>query len=131
MIVNLDSGDYYSLSQVGVDCWNCLSSGYSIDETIASVAAKYEGSLEDMRTSITDLFSELEAEALIVRTSDGAPTRPTEANPAGNGERRAFVTPVLNRYSDMRDLLLIDPIHEVDDTGWPETKKDEDEPSTD
>jgi hypothetical protein len=27
--------------------------------------------------------------------------------------------PVLNKYTDMQDLLLLDPIHEVDERGWP------------
>jgi hypothetical protein len=36
----------------------------------------------------------------------------------------AFVAPVLHKHTDMQDLLLLDPIHEVDETGWPSVKKD-------
>jgi hypothetical protein len=36
--------------------------------------------------------------------------------PIGTAE---FHAPVLQVYSDMQDLLLLDPIHEVDATGWP------------
>lgn len=28
-------------------------------------------------------------------------------------------TSVLNEYADMQDLLSLDPIHEVDESGWP------------
>jgi hypothetical protein len=28
----------------------------------------------------------------------------------------------MQRFSDMQGLLLVDPIHEVDDTGWPHTQ---------
>ena len=31
----------------------------------------------------------------------------------------------INKYSDMQDMLLLDPIHDVDDKGWPEPKKDD------
>ena len=31
----------------------------------------------------------------------------------------AFDPPRLEKYSDMQDYLLIDPIHEVDEPGWP------------
>jgi len=31
----------------------------------------------------------------------------------------AYAPPVLETFSDMQDLLLLDPIHEVDDAGWP------------
>ena len=30
-----------------------------------------------------------------------------------------FTPSKLNRYADMQDLLLLDPIHEVDEEGWP------------
>ncbi len=33
-----------------------------------------------------------------------------------------FQIPVLDVYSDMQDLLLLDPIHDVDETGWPTPK---------
>jgi hypothetical protein len=29
---------------------------------------------------------------------------------------------VLERYTDMQELLLLDPIHDVDQTGWPRRK---------
>ena len=30
-----------------------------------------------------------------------------------------FEEPKLEKYSDMEDLLLLDPIHDVEDEGWP------------
>jgi hypothetical protein len=35
-----------------------------------------------------------------------------------------FAPPVLHVYSDMREVLLLDPIHDVEDaSGWPEPKR--------
>jgi hypothetical protein len=34
----------------------------------------------------------------------------------------AFSPPVLQKFSDMQELLLVDPIHEVKAEGWPLTK---------
>jgi hypothetical protein len=39
--------------------------------------------------------------------------------PAGSWE-----APKLTVYEDMQDLLLLDPIHDVDETGWPARKQD-------
>ena len=39
-------------------------------------------------------------------------------------ERPVFKPPLLKRYTDMQELLILDPIHEVDDTGWPAIKPD-------
>ena len=30
-----------------------------------------------------------------------------------------YAAPKLATYSDLQDLLLLDPIHDVDETGWP------------
>ena len=30
-----------------------------------------------------------------------------------------FVPPTLEKYTDMQDLVLLDPVHEVDERGWP------------
>ena len=54
------------------------------------------------------------------------PVQPGEVAPApvttqttASGETSPFVTPTLSRYTEMQDLLLLDPIHDVDDSGWP------------
>ena len=39
-------------------------------------------------------------------------------------ERLSFEAPILHKYTDMQDLLLLDPIHEVDEAGWPSVKPD-------
>ena len=31
----------------------------------------------------------------------------------------AFVEPTITGFNDMQELLLLDPIHDVDETGWP------------
>lgn len=35
-----------------------------------------------------------------------------------------FQPPALESYTDMQDLLLLDPIHEVDEMGWPQKAPD-------
>jgi hypothetical protein len=37
-------------------------------------------------------------------------------------ERPPFTPPVLEVFADMRDLLLLDPIHDVAEVGWPTAK---------
>jgi len=39
-----------------------------------------------------------------------------------SGTRQPFSAPVLNAYTDMEELLLLDPIHDVDQAGWPMPK---------
>ena len=41
------------------------------------------------------------------------------------GEKLPFEAPVLYTYTDMAELLLLDPIHDVDETGWPKPASEE------
>jgi hypothetical protein len=34
--------------------------------------------------------------------------------------RRPFDEPLVERFTDMQNLLLLDPIHEVTEEGWPQ-----------
>lgn len=35
----------------------------------------------------------------------------------------AFVAPVLHKYTDMQEFMLVDPLHDVEaDAGWPHVK---------
>ncbi len=127
VIVNLDSGNYYSLDKVGADIWGLLESGASLQETVSAIAGSYNGDHDDMKAGINRLVEELQEENLIVidtsETSSGSRVAPlTEYG--FRGEKPAFTTPLLSKYTDMQDLLLLDPIHEVDDSGWPNSKSE-------
>jgi hypothetical protein len=57
---------------------------------------------------------------ITVRSSDNSNHIGRNPGPARYGEGIEYVPPVLDRFDDVRDLLLIDPIHQVDqEYGWP------------
>jgi hypothetical protein len=60
----------------------------------------------------------------VAATSPGGAGGKAEPEPR-SPEGTAFNPPVLSVYSDMEDLLLLDPIHDVDETGWPQPRSDE------
>jgi hypothetical protein len=47
---------------------------------------------------------------------------PDRVDPAVPNQSGPFRVPVLNRYSDMADMLLLDPVHDVEESGWPVPK---------
>jgi hypothetical protein len=68
---------------------------------------------DEARADVVAFLAELEAEGLLL---DGNGDGPAPGSPApGPGH----VTLVLHRYTDMQDLIVLDPIHDVDETGWP------------
>jgi hypothetical protein len=125
VIVNLDSGNYYSLDKVGADIWSLLERGASLHETVSAVEGIYDGDHDDIRAGVKRLVEELQAESLILSETRECSAGSRDAVLAENGVqggKPAFAPPVLSKYTDMQDLLLLDPIHEVDESGWPNSK---------
>ena len=119
VIVNLDSGNYYSILRAGADIWNLLARGATADQTAELIAQSYDGERAAIERAVSDLVTEFQREGLIVSAErDIVPLNWESKNP-----RAKFETPSLQKYSDMQELLLLDPIHEVDESGWPSRSK--------
>ena len=119
VIINLDSGNYYSLVDVGSFIWGLVERGASAGEVQDVILRTYQGDAAQVNRGVQDLLAELQQENLIVPV-DGAVTFDTTQVLSGNGhEKPAFNPPQLHKYSDMQELLLLDPIHDVDEAGWP------------
>ena len=121
VVLNLDSGNYYSADQVGAVLWRWMELGFGTDEMLNELRRRFPHTdPAEMGNGIANFFAQLEEHNLVV-----AVDAPREASgEAINGAELggAFVTPALQCYSDMQDLLLLDPIHDVDEAGWPTPK---------
>jgi hypothetical protein len=126
IIVDLKSGAYYSLDGVGAFVWSCLEGGMDVPATIRSVAAAYAGAESEIAEVVERLVAELAADNLIVAVTPDSGQAPISASALvpPSSEKKSFVAPVLHKYTDMQELLLVDPIHDVDDQGWPILKKE-------
>jgi hypothetical protein len=122
VIVNLKSGAYYSLAGPGGVVWSCIERRASQEEIASTVKARYLGDGGEIEADIVRLLGELEVEGLVVPADSAAETaRPAEAA-AASVSAPPYESMLLKRYDDMQDLLLLDPIHEVDEMGWPNVK---------
>lgn len=121
IIVNLESGAYYSLDGAGADVWRAAQPGASLEEMIGLVLARFSGEPAEIAAGVTTLVEDLVAQGLLVvdRAAEvsTSPLQPTVGGQAS--ERPPFTQPMLRMFTDMADLLLLDPIHEVDEQGWP------------
>ena len=125
VIINLDSGNYYSLVEAGSFIWALVDKGASASEVQDVVQLSYEGDAADIDQGVQQLLAQLQQENLIVPV-DGTPgVDLTDLTASHNGQGKpSFKAPALNKFSDMQELLLLDPIHDVDDTGWPKPVPD-------
>jgi hypothetical protein len=117
VLINLDSGNYYSFFGSGALIWDRIVSGESIASVIHYLQDRFPDAT-DVALWVEDFVRELVEENLIVENSSGAAENIKQAK-AQAPSLAHFEKPVLQKYSDMQDLLLLDPIHEVDEAGWP------------
>jgi coenzyme PQQ synthesis protein D (PqqD) len=107
--IDLARGSYYNLAGSGPRIWSQLIEGASV----ASIASGFESS-EDVEQEVAALIDRLAQEALIVEQPDAAASgSPAQAEPV------PFEPARFEKYTDMEDYFLLDPIHEVDASGWP------------
>ena len=119
VMINLTTGNYYSLNESGATAWNAIEAGASAGDLVALLSARYEGDRAEIESAVGRLIDELNREELIVGSEDnGAP--PAALDPAA--KRMPFEAPQLEKHTDMQDLILLDPVHEVGEQGWPHVK---------
>ena len=122
IIIQLETGTYYSLAGPGAEIWAMLAAGSSTDEVVEELRRRYEASPKALAEAITELVLELRREELLEDEPDAAKR---EVLPIGivtddsDGARARFDPPTLKKYTDMEYFLQLDPIHEVDGIGWP------------
>jgi hypothetical protein len=118
LAINLRSGNYYSLRESAVPMWLLITQGLSAPEVCRRLADTWPGAEAALASAVDGFIARLVGENLLVRL-DGAPPATT---PASVALPATFVPPVLDCYTDMQQMLLMDPIHEVDASGWPMAK---------
>jgi Coenzyme PQQ synthesis protein D (PqqD) len=118
--IHLVTGNYYSLTGSGAEIWDLLALGGSIPEICSELARRHECGVGELRDTVESFIADLEREGLV---QDGDASLNADPRSEATGPVGPWEPPKLDRYDDMRDFLLVDPIHEVDRTGWPAQKK--------
>lgn len=111
IIANLDTGLYYSIQGNAVALIGALPSN-DAENLIEAIVRPLAAEAEKCRDELREIWQKLLDEKIVILTENDL-SSPTAITPATEYKASAF-----NRYSDMQDLLLLDPIHEVDEDGW-------------
>jgi hypothetical protein len=116
IVAQLNTGMYYSVQGEIVELLSRMPFVSATDEikTWASELSGESAEVEEAMKRVQAVWERMETEELIIR-------RPS--NPKGVKapvKLRNMVASHLAKYGDMKDLLALDIIHDVDDEGWPE-----------
>ena len=115
VIVHLETGNYYSLQGIAGELWPAFESGATEQQLRRQLLSRYEADEATVTRDLAQFLASLEAEKLVSRSPATTPSLPTTSLPA----KLPYATPELSKFTDMQDLLLLDPIHDVDESGWP------------
>ena len=107
ILINLQTGAYYSLRDAGALIWQAVCGHRTRSEVLETLAAQYSEKPSDLETDLSELFIRLEEENLV---------RLSERDRAGDAAGPALLVPPatyqkpnLEKFTDMEELLALDP----------------------
>lgn len=125
IVIHLETGAYYSLEGSAAECWDFVMRDGRDDQAVSWMCGHY-GETRDVLSSAWKEFTDALQRENLVRKENfdevqlaGTPSS-EEAGGASAGSV-AFTVPKIQKYEDMREMLLLDPIHDVSAGGWPQT----------
>ena len=114
VVVHFVHGNYYGMSGMAAQIWNWLVDGHHVSEIADHIQNAYQDAdVTAIHNFVRQLVEEnlLEERATLPTSCDRLPAIHTNSS---------FVPPEFEKHEDMQDLIVLDPIHEVDsDSGWP------------
>lgn len=116
--VNLDIGIYYSIAGWSSKIWQMMQYGYSIEEMNQILLDSCDDA-SNVNESLTKFIQNLLDKNLIISSINI--TRNYSFNPQFEKVEKLPELQI-EEFSDMQDILLLDPVHDVDESGWPSAK---------
>jgi hypothetical protein len=115
VVINLESGVYYGFRGTAAAVWAGIAAHATAAEIAAAIDGRGPGSPADLGGIVDRFVAELVTEGLVTATAAAT------ADDWDVGELASIDAPVLEKFTDLEDLLILDPIHDVDAEGWPHT----------
>ena len=117
--INLLTGHYHSLRGTARDVFVLIHAAVALDEVVTMLASPTDVTAE-MGEAVRDFTAELVRAGLVRAAEVGEALSHDPSPPLGErNAARPWVAPVLETYTDLEDLMLLDPVHDVDAQGWP------------
>lgn len=134
IIINLATGTYYSLKGSGADIWELVQqpAGSGESEIIDALDARYSAPRIRLEATVRSFLFELVQEGLVSPAPEGSDAGLAEFLEPNRGDdaQQAFEPPMLEKFTDMQDLVLLDPVHEVAEMGWPQRRDESTSPAS-
>lgn len=116
--INLETGVYFSIRETGAAIWHDLVAGHTVESLVALA-----GPNAVLAAGIESFIADLQNNGLLRPAT--LPAAQAPAAPMRTALTSDTVAPTLESFGDMQSLLLLDPVHEVDENiGWPKRSEE-------
>ena len=119
LAINLETGAYYSMTGPSCRLWLLVNDGLAVSDIVDRFIAWHDDSPEAIAAAVHGFLARLSAEQLIVGADGAEPAAAAEPPPPPAVARTPLPAFEMKAFTDMQDLLLLDPIHDVEESGWP------------
>jgi Coenzyme PQQ synthesis protein D (PqqD) len=116
IIISNQNGKYYSLGYTASDIWYLIQTSVSSSLWLKTLADNYQEIPDSAEDEVKKFLDDLLSENLI--NSSKAAFGELQLLPEDN-HRGKWSCPELLIFDDLQDLLLVDPIHDTGEEGWP------------
>lgn len=119
VLINIPLGKYYSIrGTTGIRVLELLQKPANTETVLATIQNEFQSDKISAKVEIEYLLSQLENENIITETSLTDPVI-SEESPI----KLPYEKVELEIFDDMQELILLDPIHDVESfRGWPQKK---------
>jgi len=121
VVVNLRVGRYYAMSPLASELWSRLELQPDLESLVACSTSVWMDASE-ARRELETFLGRLQREGLIELSTPPPAVRPELESLVATGELNLE----FEVFTDLEDLLVLDPIHDLDEGGWPVGKSNAD-----
>ena len=115
IVVDFSTGDYYALAHAAKPIWQLIEGRMSHDQMIEILSSHYQHSMDTIKADLQQFIDQLLEKGLIESIELQEPLDPIPMI----FHEKEYIAPRLHTYTDVQNLLLLDPVHEVAAAGWP------------
>ena len=103
------------MNDSGAYLWQLIQNGFNEEQITAIMSEQFSISSETAKASLKVFLDHLLEEQLIISVE----TLPVKEQVMVESKEMVYNPPELTVFNDMQELLLLDPIHEISEQGWP------------
>ena len=107
VIINLSNGMYYTMDGVGAEVWQLIERRRSMQQMSGEIGARYGVDRETVLGDLGVVVAELVAEGLVL--AENGSSAPDASSVELARPTAPYAKPALVRYTDMSEVLALDP----------------------